>query len=292
MAVLAGQDLPTNCLAVPLGRHAHRHFCCLLMTFENLLYDLDAATGILTLTLNRPTKLNALNAATITELGQAIDQARADAAVRGIILTGSGEKAFVAGADIAELAQLSGPGAQEAAAHGQAIFRRFETSPKPVIAAVNGFALGGGCELAMACHLRVASENARFGQPEVNLGLLPGYGGTQRLVQLIGKSKALELLLTTDQLKAAEAQQLGLVNHVVPQAELLDFCKALLLKILTKAPIAVGLTIACVNTYFDEGGEAGYATEAAAFGQAFETQDFREGTTAFLEKRVAVFQGH
>ncbi len=261
------------------------------MTFENLLYALDATTGILMLTLNRPTKLNALNAATITELGQAIDHARADAAVRGIILTGSGEKAFVAGADIAELAQLSGPDAQAAAAQGQAVFRRFETSPKPVVAAVNGFALGGGCELAMACHLRVASENARFGQPEVNLGLLPGYGGTQRLVQLIGKSKALELLLTADQLKAAEAQQLGLVNHVVPQAELLGFCNTLLLKILAKAPIAVGLTIACVNTYFDEGGEAGYTAEAAAFGQAFETQDFREGTAAFLEKRTAVFKG-
>lgn len=260
-------------------------------TLENLLYDLDVATGILTLTLNRPTKLNALNAATITELGQAVDQARADAAVRGIILTGSGEKAFVAGADIAELAQLSGPGAQQAAARGQAVFRRFETSPKPVVAAVNGFALGGGCELAMACHLRVASENARFGQPEVNLGLLPGYGGTQRLVQLVGKSKALELLLTADQVKADEAQRLGLVNHVVPQAELLDFCKTLLLKILSKAPIAVGLTIDCVNTYFDEGGEAGYVAEAAAFGRAFDTQDFREGTAAFLEKRAAVFQG-
>jgi enoyl-CoA hydratase len=261
-------------------------------TFENLLYDLDTTTGILTLTLNRPSKLNALNAATITELGQAIDLARADGAVRGIILTGSGEKAFVAGADIAELAQLSGPEAQQAAARGQAVFRRFETSLKPIIAAVNGFALGGGCELAMACHLRVASENARFGQPEVNLGLLPGYGGTQRLVQLIGKSKALELLLTADQVKADEAQRLGLANHVVPLAQLLGFCKALLGKILSKAPIAVGLTIGCVNTYFDEGGEAGYAAEAAAFGQAFDTQDFREGTAAFLEKRAAVFQGN
>ncbi|RZK26465.1 MAG: enoyl-CoA hydratase, partial [Hymenobacter sp.] len=208
-------------------------------SFENLLYDLDATSGILTITLNRPTKLNALNAATIEELGQAIDQARADAAVRGVLLTGSGEKAFVAGADIAELAALDGPGAQDAAARGQAVFRRFETSPKPVVAAVNGFALGGGCELAMACHLRVASENARFGQPEVNLGLLPGYGGTQRLVQLVGKGKALELLLTADQLKAEEALRLGLVNHVVPQAELLNFCKALLSKIISKAPIAV-----------------------------------------------------
>ena len=261
-------------------------------SFENLLVDLDAASGILTVTLNRPTKLNALNAATIGELGQAIDQARADAAVRGILLTGSGEKAFVAGADIAELAQLSGPGAQEAAARGQAVFRRFETSPKPVVAAVNGFALGGGCELAMACHLRVAADNARFGQPEVNLGLLPGYGGTQRLVQLIGKGKALELLLTADQLKADEALRLGLVNHVVPQAELLIFCKNLLLKILGKAPVAVGLVIDCVNTYFDEGGEAGYAAEAAAFGRAFGTADFKEGTAAFLEKRPASFKGN
>jgi enoyl-CoA hydratase len=260
-------------------------------TFENLLYDLDATTGILTLTVNRPTKLNALNATTIEELGQAIAQARTDAAVRGILLTGSGEKAFVAGADIAELAQLSGPGAQEAAAKGQAVFRQFETSPKPIVAAVNGFALGGGCELAMACHIRVAAENARFGQPEVNLGLLPGYGGTQRLVQLIGKGKALELLLTADQIKADEAQRLGLANHVVPLAELLAFSKSLLLKILGKAPLAVGLVIDCVNTYFEEGGSAGYTTEAEAFGRAFETEDFREGTTAFVEKRAAVFKG-
>jgi enoyl-CoA hydratase len=260
-------------------------------TFENLLYDLDAGSGILTITVNRPTKLNALNAATIEELGQAIEQARADAAVRGILLTGSGEKAFVAGADIAELAGLSGPGAQEAAARGQAVFRQFETSPKPVVAAVNGFALGGGCELAMACHIRVAAENARFGQPEVNLGLLPGYGGTQRLVQLVGKGKALELLLTADQLKADEALRLGLANHVVPQTELIGFCTALLGKILSKAPVAVSLTINCVNTFFDEGGEAGYTAEAAAFGQAFGTADFKEGTAAFLEKRPAAFTG-
>ncbi|MGI4734323.1 MAG: enoyl-CoA hydratase-related protein [Janthinobacterium lividum] len=261
-------------------------------TFDNLLYDLDAATGILTLTVNRPTKLNALNAATINDLGQAIKQARADAAVRGIMLTGSGEKAFVAGADIAEMAHLSGSEAQELAAHGQAIFRQFETCPKPVVAAVNGFALGGGCELAMSCHLRVASENARFGQPEVNLGLLPGYGGTQRLVQLVGKGKALELLLTADQVKADEALRLGLANHVVPQTELLDFCKNLLIKILTKAPVAIGLTIGCVNKYFDQGGEAGFTAEAEAFGQAFGTEDFKEGTTAFLEKRAANFKGN
>ena len=261
-------------------------------SFDNLLYDLDATTGILTITVNRPTKLNALNAATIGELGEAIEQARADSAVRGILLTGSGEKAFVAGADIAELAALSGPGAQDASARGQAVFRRYETSPKPVVAAVNGFALGGGCELAMARHVRVASENAYFGQPEVKLGLLPGYGGTQRLVQLVGKGKALELLLIADPVKADEALRLGLANHVVPQAELLEFSKNLLLKILGRAPVAVGLVINCVNTYFDEGGEAGYAAEAAAFGTAFGTADFKEGTAAFLEKRLASFKGN
>ena len=262
-------------------------------TFENLLYDLDAVSGILTITLNRPTKLNALNAATIRELGQAIEQARADAAVRGIILTGSGEKAFVAGADISELAAAASPeAARELAEYGQRVFRRYETSPKPVVAAVNGFALGGGCELAMACHLRVAADNARFGQPEVNLGLLPGYGGSQRLVQLVGKGKALELLLTADQVKADEAVRLGLANHAVPLAELLPFCRQLLGKILGKAPLAIGLTIDCVNTYFDEGGEAGFAAEAKAFGQLFGTEDFREGTSAFLEKRPAAFRGN
>ncbi|MGI4832959.1 MAG: enoyl-CoA hydratase/isomerase family protein [Janthinobacterium lividum] len=261
-------------------------------TFENLLYELDATTGILTLTVNRPTKLNALNAATIQELDQAIEQALADSAVRGIMLTGSGEKAFVAGADIAELAATAdAAAAQRLSAYGQGVFRRFETSPKPIVAAVNGFALGGGCELAMACHLRVAATNARFGQPEVNLGLPPGYGGTQRLVQLVGKSKALELLLTADQVKADEALRLGLANHVVPQAELLSFSKNLLLKILSKGPLAVGLTIGCVDAYFSAGGAAGFAAEAAAFGQAFATADFKEGTAAFLEKRPAVFQG-
>ena len=259
-------------------------------TFENLLYDLDAASGILTITLNRPTKLNALNAATIAEIDAAVEQALDDAQVRGIILTGSGEKAFVAGADIAELAALTPAQAARAAERGQEAFMRIEESTKPVIAAVNGFALGGGCELAMACHMRVASENARFGQPEVNLGLLPGYGGTQRLPQLIGKGKAIELLLTADQVKADEALRLGLVNHVVPQAELLDFCRQLLGKILGKAPVAVGLVLECVNAHYDKGTD-GYAAEAHAFGQAFGTDDFKEGTTAFVEKRAAVFMG-
>lgn len=261
-------------------------------TFENLLYDADAASGILTLTVNRPTKLNALNATTIRELSTALEAALTDATVRGIVLTGSGEKAFVAGADIAELAATPDAAtAQRTAAQGQAVFRRFETSSKPVVAAVNGFALGGGCELAMACHLRVAAENARFGQPEVNLGLPPGYGGTQRLVQLVGKGKALELLLTAEPIKADEALRLGLTNYVVPQDELLAFSKQLLAKILTKGPVAVALTIGCVNAYFEPGGEAGFAYEAEAFGKAFATADFREGTAAFLEKRPAAFKG-
>ncbi|MBX0291350.1 enoyl-CoA hydratase/isomerase family protein [Hymenobacter sp. HSC-4F20] len=260
------------------------------MTFTNLLYQLEAETGILTITVNRPDKLNALNAATIEELRHAAQQARQDDAVRGIILTGSGEKSFVAGADIAELTKLDAATGQRAAEQGQEAFRLLEESSKPVIAAVNGFALGGGCELAMACHMRIASDNARFGQPEVNLGLIPGYGGTQRLTQLIGKGKALELLLTADMIKADEALRLGLVNHVVPQAELLNFTKQLLSRILTKAPLAVGLCIDAVSAYYDKERQ-GYQTEAESFGQCFTSADFREGTTAFLEKRPATFTG-
>lgn len=261
-----------------------------MASFDNLLYDLDAASGILTITLNRPTKLNALNAATIEEIGAAMQLALDDEQVRGVILTGSGEKAFVAGADIAELAALSGPLAQRASERGQEVFCTIEDSPKPVIAAINGFALGGGCELAMACHLRIAADNARFGQPEVNLGLIPGYGGTQRLTQLVGKGKALELMLTADMVKADEALRLGLVNHVVPAAELLGFTRELLGRILTKAPLALGLVIDSVNAYFSDE-RHGYQVEANAFGQCFASEDFKEGTQAFLEKRPAVFKG-
>lgn len=261
-----------------------------MTTFTNLLYQAEPETGILTLTVNRPDKLNALNAATIQEIRAAVEQAQQDPAVRGIILTGSGEKSFVAGADIAELTQLDEAAARRVAEQGQEAFRFIEESHKPVIAAVNGFALGGGCELAMACHMRIAADNARFGQPEVNLGLLPGYGGTQRLTQLIGKGKALELLLTADMLKADEALRLGLVNHVVPQAELLNFTRQLLQRILTKAPIAAGLCIDAVNAHFDKNRD-GYQAEAESFGQCFNSADFREGTTAFLEKRPAAFTG-
>ena len=259
-------------------------------SFENLLYDLDAASGILTITINRPTKLNALNAATIADIDAAVQQALAEPQVRGIILTGSGEKAFVAGADIAELAALTPDRAGRASVAGQEAFARIEASTKPVVAAVNGFALGGGCELAMACHMRVASDNARFGQPEVNLGLPPGYGGTQRLPQLIGKGKAIELLLTADMVKADEALRLGLVNHVVPLAELMPFCTQLLTKILGKAPLAVGLVLDCVNAHYAKDAD-GYETEAQAFERAFESEDFKEGTMAFVEKRPAVFTG-
>ena len=270
--------------------HCKRGLFAMSASFDNLLYDLDAASGILTLTINRPSKLNALNAATITDIDAAMQRALDEPQVRGIILTGSGERAFVAGADIAELAALTPAQAERAAEHGQEAFCRIEESTKPVVAAVNGFALGGGCELAMACHMRVASENARFGQPEVNLGLLPGYGGTQRLPQLIGKGKAIELLLTADQVKADEALRLGLVNHVVPQAELLDFCRQLLTKILGKAPLAVGMVLECVNAHYAKGAN-GYETEVKAFGRAFDTQDFKEGTQAFVEKRAAAFTG-
>ncbi|UOR05233.1 enoyl-CoA hydratase-related protein [Hymenobacter aerilatus] len=262
----------------------------MLPLFHNLLLQLDSASGILRITLNRPSKLNALNAATIEEIRQAMQYALDAQAVRGILLTGSGDKAFVAGADIAELAELNEIVGRRMAEKGQEVFCLIEESSKPVIAAVNGFALGGGCELAMACHLRVASENARFGQPEANLGLIPGYGGTQRLAQLIGKGKALELLMTTDQVKADEALRLGLVNHVVPAAELLPFCEQLLGKILSKAPLAIGMIIDCVNAAYDQE-RHGYQTEANLFGRCCGSADFREGTQAFLEKRPAAFTG-
>ncbi|RAK68374.1 enoyl-CoA hydratase/isomerase family protein [Hymenobacter edaphi] len=261
----------------------------MLPVLENLALDLTD-NGILVITLNRPSKLNALNAATIDEIGRAVQTALDNPQVRGLILTGAGDKAFVAGADIAELAALDELQARRAAERGQEVFCMIEESTKPVIAAVNGFALGGGCELAMACHFRVASDNARFGQPEVNLGLIPGYGGTQRLTQLIGKGKALELMMTADIIKADEALRLGLVNHVVPQAELLGFCQQLLGRILTKAPLAVGLVIDSVNAYFDKE-RHGYQTEANAFARCFASDDFREGTQAFLEKRPAAFTG-
>ncbi|MCB0428542.1 MAG: enoyl-CoA hydratase/isomerase family protein [Flavobacteriales bacterium] len=258
------------------------------VAYQNLLAEVKA--GILTITINRPDKMNALNRATLDEIKTAILEASDDPEVKGIIITGAGEKAFVAGADIKEFLDISVAEGKAFAASGQTIFKMIEHCPKPVIAAVNGFALGGGCELAMACHLRVASENARFGQPEVNLGLIPGYGGTQRLIQYVGKSKATELLMTGDMIPAQQALELGLVNYVTPADQLIVKCEEILGKILSKSPVAVKGIIRCVDAYFKDG-EDGFATEVEEFGQCFGTEDFKEGTSAFLEKRTPAFPG-
>lgn len=246
---------------------------------------------ILIITINRPDKLNALNAAVIEELSAAIDDVYNNPEIRSAIITGSGDKAFVAGADISEFSALDAAGGRALAEKGQLlVFNKIEQSPKPIIAAVNGFALGGGCELAMACHFRIAGSNAKFGQPEVNLGLIPGYGGTQRLAHLIGKGRALELILTGNMIDAAAALQYGLVNHVVSPEELLAKALSILELINAKAPLAVAGAIKAVNAAFDPQTN-GYATEIAAFGALFETEDAKEGAAAFLEKRRAVFTG-
>lgn len=252
--------------------------------------------GILTVTINRPDKLNALNKDVFTDLNTMLDDVYNNAAIKSVIITGAGSKAFVAGADIAEFGSLSIPEGMALAKRGQDIFFRIENSPKPIIAAVNGFALGGGCELAMSCHFRIASANAKFGQPEVNLGLIPGYGGTQRLTQLIGKGRAMELLMTADMIDANTALQYGLVNHVSTSEDLLTKAAEILLKIQTKAPIAISKIIHCVNVAVVSdsaytNGKSGFETEIAAFGDCFGTEDVKEGTTAFLEKRKAVFSG-
>ena len=258
------------------------------MPFAHL--TLDVADRIATITVNRPDKLNALNDATIAELGDAIDQAREDDAVAGIVLTGAG-RAFVAGADIAELAGQQPMDARRRALVGQAVFRRFETSPKPTVAAVNGFALGGGCELAMACHVRIAAEGAKFGQPEAKLGILPGYGGTQRLPRLVGRGRALQLLLTGEVIDAAEAYRIGLVNRVVPAAELLSAARAMLEAMLANGPLALSHTIEAVNDGIDRTLDGGLSLEANHFGLLAATADMREGMAAFLEKRPAAFRG-
>jgi enoyl-CoA hydratase len=249
--------------------------------------------GVLLLTINRPQSLNALNRELLGLIDQAVQDASARTDIAGIILTGSGEKAFAAGADIAEFAHFSPEEGKRLSEEGHRILNRIEAGPKPVIAAVNGFALGGGCELAMACHIRIAAENARFGQPEVNLGTLPGYGGTQRLAELVGKGRALELLLTGNMIDAAEAHRIGLVNKVVPQAELLAAAEAMLRTIATKGPLAVARCIDLINAKYRSKPEvgAGYAMESEAFGEMMATSDFREGTQAFLEKRKASFTG-
>ncbi len=259
------------------------------MNYENIL--VTAENRIATITINRPTKLNALNKATIHELHEAFKSAEADSNVNVILLTGSGEKAFVAGADISEFADFSVEEGAQLAAQGQELLFDFVQNLKtPVIAAVNGFALGGGLELAMACHFRVASENAKMGLPEVSLGVIPGYGGTQRLPQLIGKGKAMELIMTAGMLNAQEALDWKLVNYVVPSAELISFCTEIANKILRNSPVAISAAIKAINANFKDGVN-GFETEIKHFGKSFGTADFKEGTTAFLEKRKPVFTG-
>ncbi len=259
------------------------------MNYATLLTTLE--NGIFTITINRPDKLNALNKEVITELSTALDEVYNNPEIRSAIITGAGPKAFVAGADITEFLTLDAAGGKELARKGQElVFSKIENAPKPIVAAVNGFALGGGCELAMACHFRLAGENAKFGQPEVNLGLIPGYGGTQRLTQLVGKGRAMEMLMSANMIDANTALQVGLVNYVVPAEELLVKTKTILELINSKAPLAVAACIKSANAVFDETKD-GYQTEIDAFGECFVTEDMKEGTTAFLEKRKANFKG-
>jgi enoyl-CoA hydratase len=251
---------------------------------------LEVADRVATLTVNRPDKLNALNDATIAELGGAIDQIRVDDSIGGAILTGAG-RAFVAGADISELSNQTPVLAKARARAGQDVFRRFETSPKPIIAAVNGFALGGGCELAMSCHIRLASDAAKFGQPESKLGLLPGYGGTQRLARLVGKGRANQLLLTGEMIDAAEAYRIGLVNKVVAADALMNEARTMVKTILANGPLAVALCIEAIDRGLQMSLEEGLILEANHFGLLAATDDMREGTRAFLEKRAPAFKG-
>lgn len=258
------------------------------MSYQTLLTQLE--NGIFTVTINRPDKLNALNKDVFTDLDNLFDEIYNNNQIQSVIITGAGNKAFVAGADITEFGSLSVDEGKKLAKRGQNVFNKIENCPKPVIACVNGFALGGGCELAMACHFRIASENAKFGQPEVNLGLIPGYGGTQRLTQLIGKGRAIELLISANMIDAATALQYGLVNYVVPQDELLNKAKKLLENINTKAPLAVAACIKAANAVWNEN-KNGFDEEIELFGNCFGTEDMKEGSSAFLEKRKANFTG-
>ena len=259
------------------------------MSYQTLLTSLE--DGIFLITINRPDKLNALNKTVIEELSAFVDEVYSNAAVKCAVITGAGPKAFVAGADISEFLSMGTTDGEALARKGQElVFNKIERSPKPIIAAVNGFALGGGCELAMSCHFRLASEHAKFGQPEVNLGLIPGYGGTQRLVQLIGKGKAMELMMTAAMIDANEAKQLGLVNYVVAADELLPKTKELLATIMGKGPNAVAKVIAAVNAHFDST-QNGFDAEIKLFGECFGTEEMKEGVGAFLEKRKPIFKG-
>ncbi|PYS54152.1 MAG: enoyl-CoA hydratase [Acidobacteria bacterium] len=257
--------------------------------FENLIYE--KRDGIAYVTLNRPAVRNALNSRTIRELKSAFEQAKNDDAVLAVILTGAGDKAFAAGADINELAMQTPVAGKEYSLAGQEVFDYIEQMGKPVIAAINGYALGGGCELAMACSFRIASENAQLGQPEVKLGIIPGYGGTQRLSRLVGKGRAMQILLTGDIVSAAEAFRIGLVNQLVGQAELISTAEAIARKIMANAPVAVKLCIDAVNRGMSMTQDEGQFLEATLFGLCCASDDMKEGTKAFLEKRPAVFRG-
>ncbi len=258
------------------------------MNYETL--QVEKRDRMVFITVNRPDKLNALNARTKDELQGAFEAVRGDVEVDVVILTGSGQKAFVAGTDIKELTSLDEKSGKEFSSGGQAVFNLIEQLGKPVIAAVNGYALGGGTELALACHIRIASDNAKFGQPEVSLGIIPGYGGTQRLGRLIGKGKAMEMILTGDMVDAQEALRIGLVNAVVPQADLLKTAEAMAQKIITKGQIAVRLALRAVSALDESPLSEGQTLEAELFGRCCSSEDFKEGTTAFLEKRKAVFK--
>jgi len=251
----------------------------------------EEKNGVLYLTVNREDKMNALNIDTLEEIRIIFEEVVDNKSIKAVILTGSGEKAFVAGADISEIASLNEVNARKFAENGQDIFSMIENCHKPVIAVTNGYTLGGGCELAMACHMRVATANARFGQPEVNLGIIPGYGGTQRLTLLVGRGKANELMMTGDMIGADEAKTLGLVNYVLPtKAEAMEKAEELILKIMSKAPLAIGMVVDCVNAVFLPE-EDGFQTEANSFARCVKSGDYKEGTSAFLEKRRPSFKG-
>ena len=259
------------------------------LTLENVLYE--KRSGIAYVTLNRPKVLNALNTPTWKDLKRAFEDARDDPAVRGVILTGAGDKAFIAGADISELADVTAVEAEKSSSYGQGVLNLIENLGKPVVAAVNGFALGGGCETAMACTIRIASEKAKFGQPEVTLGLIPGGGGTQRLPRLVGKGRALQLVLSGEMINAQEAYHMGLVNEVVPASELITRSEGILKKIFSNAPIAVKYALEAANKGMETGLSEGLALEASYFGLCAATEDKKEGTSAFLAKRAAQFHG-
>src|SRR6058998_2934778 len=259
------------------------------MTYQTLLFEIK--DGIAFVTINRPDKLNALNDQVILELSSAVDRLTTEAEIRGAILTGAGPKAFVAGADIGDLARQGPFDGKARAQRGQGVLRRLETCGKPVIAAINGFALGGGCELAMACHMRIASENAKFGQPEVKLGIAPGYGGTQRLPRLVGKGNALYLILTAEMIDAQEALRIGLVNKIVPAGELLATTEKIVRGILAMGPLAVRLALEAVDQGLEMTLDEGLLLEANHFGLLAATRDMKEGLAAFLEKRAPRFEG-